>query len=71
MSKFTVNGLTKLISDKIMAKLLCDLINFNDFSILTDESSDEAGRTQLAVFVHCIDPSTNESKEEYVSTKKT
>ena len=54
-----------------MVKLLCDLINFNDFSILTDESSDEAGRTQLAVFVHCTDPSTNESKEEYVSTKKT
>ena len=76
MSHFTVNELTKLISDKIEVKLLRDLLSSTNFSILTDESSDKAGRAQLAVLVRYTDPSTNEPKEEYVcirniSTSKT
>ena len=37
---------------------------------VTDESTDEAGRAQLAVFVQYIDSSTNEPKEEFVCIRK-
>ena len=70
MSHFTVDELTKVISDKIEAKLLRDLLSSSDFSILTDESTDEAGRAQLAVFVRYIDSYTNEPKEEFVCIRK-
>ena len=70
MSKFTVDEIVKLISDKIEANFLRDLLTANDFSILSDESSDEAGRAQLAVFVRFIDPSSNEATEQYVCIRK-
>ena len=63
MSHFTTDELTKLKNDKMEVKLSRDLLSFYDFSILTDESSDEAGRARLAAFVCYIDPSTNEHKE--------
>ena len=63
MSHFTTDELTKLKNDKMEVKLSRDLLSSNDFSILTDESSDEAGRARLAAFVCYIDPSTNEHKE--------
>lgn len=40
---FTVDEMIKLISDKIVAKFIHDLLTSNDFSILTKESSEEAG----------------------------
>ena len=70
MSKFTVDEIVKLISDKIEANFLRDLLTANDFSILSDESSGEAGRAQLAVFVRFIDPSSNEATEQYVCIRK-
>ena len=60
----------KFQSDKVEVKLLRDLLSSANFSILTDESSDEAGRAQLAVFVCYTDFSTNEPREEYVCIKK-
>ena len=70
MSKFTVDEIVKLISDKIEANFLRDLLTANDFSVLSDESSDKAGRAQLAVFVRFIDPSSNEATEQYVCIRK-
>ena len=70
MSKFTVDEIVKLISDKTEANFLRDLLTANDFSILSDESSDEAGRAQLAVFARFIDPSSNEATEQYVCIRK-
>ena len=69
MSKFTVDEISKLISNKIEAKFLRDLLTANDFLILTDESTDEAGRAQLAVFVRFIDPSSNEATEQCLRQK--
>ena len=70
MSKFTVDEIVKLISDKIEPNFLRDLLTANDFSILSDESFEEAGRAQLAVFVRFIDPSSNEATEQYVCIRK-
>ena len=64
MSHFTIYELTKL-----EVRLSRNLLSFNDSSILTDESSDRAGRAQLAIFVCYIDPSTNKPKE-YVCIRK-
>ena len=40
------------------------------FSILTDESLEEAERAQVAVFVHFVDSFTYETTEEYVCIRK-
>ena len=37
----------------------------SDFSLLADESTDEAGRSQLAIFVRFIDPTTNLPTEQF------
>ena len=40
------------------------------FSILTDESLEEAERAQVAVFVHYVDSFTYKTTEEYVCIRK-
>lgn len=57
MSHFTVDEMIKLISDKIVAKFLWNLLTSNDFLILTDESSD-------------VDSSACKTTEEYVCIRK-
>ena len=37
-----------------------------EFAILTDESTNEAGKAQLAIFVHYVDSIIHEPKEEFV-----
>ena len=64
MSCVTVDEMIKLISDKIEAKLFHDLLTSNYFSILTDKSSDKAGRAQLIVFFRYIDSSKYETTKE-------
>ena len=70
MSRFTVDERIKLISGKIEAKFLRNLLTSNDFSILTAESSDDARRAQLAIVVRYVDSSTYETIEEYVCIRK-
>ena len=70
MSHFTVDEMVKVISNYIEAKLLRDLLTAGDFSLLTDESTDEAGRAQHSIFVCYVDSFTNEPKEEFVSVRK-
>ena len=70
MSHFTVDEIIKLISDKIEAKFLHNLLTSNDFSILKDKSLDEAEKAQLTICVHYIDSSTYETFEHYVCIRK-
>ena len=70
MSHFTVDEMVKVISDYIEAKFLHDLLTAGDFSLLTDESTNKAGRGQLLIFVHYVDLFTNKPKEEFVCIRK-
>ena len=51
MSHFTVDEIVKVISDYIEAKFLRDLLTASDFSLLTDESTNEADKAQFFIFV--------------------
>ena len=70
VSHFTVDEMVKVISDYTEAKFLNDLLAAGDFSLLTDESTNETGRAQLSIFVCYVDLFTNESKEEFVCIRK-
>ena len=70
MSHFTVDEMVKVISDQIEAKFLNDLLTAGDFLLLTDESTNEAGRAHLWSFVCYVDLFTNEPKEELVCIRK-
>ena len=67
---FTVDEVVKIISDYIEAKFLHGLLTAGDFSLLTDERTDEAGRAQLLILVHYVDSFTNEPKEEFVCIRE-
>ena len=43
-----MGGLDKICSELIEEKFLYNLVSADEFAILIDESSDEAGRVQLA-----------------------
>ena len=47
-----------------------DLLVAADFSLLADESTDEAGRAQLSMFVRFIEITTNLPKEEFICVHK-
>ena len=70
VSHFAVDEMVKVISDYTEAKFLSDLLAAGDFSLLTDESTNETGRTQLSIFVCYVDLFTNEPKEEFVCIRK-
>ena len=70
VSHFTVDEMVKVISDYREAKFLSDLLAAGDFSLLTDESTNETGRAQLSIFVCYVDLFTNEPKEEFVCIRK-
>ena len=54
MSQFTVNEMIKLISDKIEAKFLHNLLTSNKFWVLTNQSPEKAVRSQVVVFVRYV-----------------
>ena len=70
VSHFTVDEMVKVISDYTEAKFLNDLLAAGDFSLLTDESTNETGRAQLSIFV-CYAMSTcsptNQKKNLFAS----
>ena len=70
VSNFTVDEFITIISDHIEKKTLRDLLVSSDFSLLADESTDEAGRSQLAIFVRFIDPTTNLPTEQFICVRK-
>ena len=70
MSHFTVDEMVKVISDYIEAKFLYGLLTASDFWLLTDKSTNEAGRSQLSIFVCYVNLFTNKPKEEFVCVRK-
>ena len=70
MFHFTVNEMVKVISNYTENKFLRDLLTASDFLLLTDKSTNEAGRAQLLIFVRYVNSFTNEPKEEFVCIRK-
>ena len=70
VSKFTVDEFVKICSDFIEEKFLTDILTAGEFAILTDESTDEAGRAQLSIFIRYVDAVAHEPKEEFVCIRK-
>ena len=70
LSKFTVDEFVKICSDFIEEKILTDILTAGEFTILTDESTDEAGRAQLLIFICYVDAFTHKPKEEFVCIQK-
>ena len=70
VSKFTVDEFVKICSDFIVEKFLTDILTAGEFAILTDESTDEAGRAQLSIFIRYVDAVVHEPKEEFVCIRK-
>ena len=70
VSKFTVDEFVKICSDFIEEKFLTDILTAGEFAILTDESTDEAGRAQLSIFICYVDAVAHEPKEEFVCIRK-
>ena len=70
LSHYMVEEYTKIISDYLEENTIRNLDTSVDFTLLADESTDEADRSQLAVFVRYIDTSDNLAKEEYLGITK-
>ena len=70
MSHFTVDEFVKILSGYIETSFLRDLLSSGDFALLTDESTDEAGRAQLSIFVRYNDITTKAPSEKFVCLRK-
>ena len=70
LSNFTVYEFVKICSDYIKNIFLNNIVFAGEFAILSDESTDEAGRAQLARFVRYVDSIIHETKEEFVCIRK-
>ena len=66
LSEFTVDEFVQICSDCIENIFLNNIVFAREFAILTDESTNEAGRAQLAIFVRYVDSIIPEPKEEFV-----
>ena len=66
LSKCTVGEFAKVCSDYIEDIFLNNRVFAGEFAILTDESTNEAGRGQLAIFVRNVNSIIHEPKEEFV-----
>ena len=66
LSSATVDELIIIISDFIEERFMRDLIASGDFALLTDESTDEAGRAQMSVFTHYIDSAINSPNKKKI-----
>ena len=67
LSKFTLDEFIKICSDYIEDIFLNNIVFAGEFAILMDESTDKAGRAQLAIFVCYVDSIIHEPKEEFFS----
>jgi hypothetical protein len=63
LSSTSVTELVEIISETIEVKLLESLRNAHQFTLLADESTDEAGREQFAIYARW---DTTESKDTYL-----
>ena len=70
LSIFTVDKFVKISGDYIENIFLNNIVSAGQSAILTDESTDEAGRAQLAIFICYVDSIIHEPKEEFVCIQK-
>ena len=69
-SHYIVDQYIKIISEHFEKKTLEDVCTAIDFTILADESTDEADRSQLAIFVRYVDMTDNLPVEKYLGLVK-
>ena len=55
----------KAVGDFLSDQIITDLIAAGDFTILADESTDEADYSQMSVFVHFVDAFDNKAVERF------
>ena len=51
ISTFSAEQFLKVVGDFLSDQIITDLIAAGDFTILADESTDEADRSQMSIFV--------------------
>ena len=68
--KFTVDEFVKICSDYIEDIFLNNIVFAGEFAILMDESTDEAGRAQLTIFVRYVNSIIHEPKEGFICIQK-
>ena len=66
----SVEEYVKVIRDFLNEKLIDDLVATGDVTVLADESTDDANRSQMALFVRYIDASTNLPVEHFMQMAK-
>ena len=66
----SVEECLKVIGDFLNEKLIDDLLATGDVTVLADESTDDDNRSQMALFVHYINSSTNLPVEHFMQMVK-
>ena len=66
----SVEDYLKVIGNFLNEKLIDDILATGDVTVLADESTDDANRSQMALFVRYIDASTNLPVEHFVQMVK-
>ena len=65
ISTFSAEQFLKAVGDFLSDQIITDLIAAGDFTILADESTDEADYSQMSVFVRFVDAFDNKAVERF------
>ena len=66
---FSAEKFLKAVGDFLSDQIITDLIAAGDFTILADESTDEADRSQMSIFVRFVDASEKKCERFLVIVK--
>ena len=69
ISTFSAEKFLKAVGDFLSDQIITDLIAAGDFTILADESTDEADRSQMSIFVRFVDASEKKPERFLVIVK--
>ena len=69
ISTFSAEQFLKAVGDFLSDQIITDLIAAGDFTILADESTDEADRSQMSIFVRFVDASEKKPERFLVIVK--
>ena len=69
ISTFSAGQFLKAVPDFLSDQIITDLIAAGDFTILADESTDEADRSQMSIFVRFVDASEKKPERFLVIVK--
>ena len=70
LSHFSVEEYLEIVNDLIEKELMDNLLTGSDFSLLSDESADEVGCAQQAVFGRFINSTTHMASEKFICVRK-